>query len=127
MRRSEKNYSLVAKLLGEVMVKIEKRKDLVENAKSAEEAKRIENFIIMNKANVKAIIEAVAKNMQEVFMLAYQLKLRDAKENTKYCRQILLSDEYTNSIPDIVQKIIIANKSNADGEISVNPESKFML
>lgn len=84
------------------MVKIEKRKDLVENAKSAEEAKRIENFIIMNKANVKAIIEAVAKNMQEVFMLAYQLKLRDAKENTKYCRQILLSDEYTNSIPDIV-------------------------
>lgn len=64
----------------------------------------------MNKDIIISIMEAVSKNEQEVFVLAYHLKLRDGKYMTNYCDKILLSNEYAPNFPVLVKKIIVSNK-----------------
>ena len=63
----------------------------------------------MHKDIIISIMEAVSKNLQEVFKLSYHLKLRDGKYLTNYCDKILLSNEYAPGIPVLVKKIIVSN------------------
>ena len=40
----------------------------------------------MFKKNVKVTIEAVSKSLQEVFVLAYHLKIYDVQKGSNYCK-----------------------------------------
>ena len=64
----------------------------------------------MNQDVIISIIEAVGQKLQEVFVLAYHLKLHDGKYLTKNSDKILLSNEYAPNIPLLAKKIIASNK-----------------
>lgn len=63
----------------------------------------------MFKNNICSIIDAVSKNLQEVFVLAYHLKKYDVQMKTNNCKIILISDEFASKVPIIVKKIIQSN------------------
>jgi len=82
----------------------------------------------MFKNNIKSIVDAVSKNLQEVFVLAYHLKKNDAQMKTNNCRVILISDEFAKKIPVIVKKIIMSNHYSANRNVFTVMEGvKFNL
>lgn len=127
LRRSEKNYVGVVRILGEILEKIEKKKEFLENA-SNEDRARIQDSIQMYQQNINATIDAVSKKIQEVFIVAYQLKIYDAQKQTDNCKTILLSNEYAAKIPYTVKKIIASNIYDLNDErIIVRNGVKFTL
>lgn len=68
----------------------------------------------MYKDNIISTIQAVSRNLQEVFILAFYLKRFDTVKHKQICDLILISDEFAKSIPDIVKKIILSNKFDID-------------
>ena len=81
----------------------------------------------MNQDIIISIMDAVAKKLQEVFVLAYHLKLHDGKFLTKNSDKILLSNVYASNIPLLAKKIIASNKLIGKELFMPEQDSQFEL
>ena len=59
-------------------------------------------------------MDAIVKNPQELFVIAYQMKLLDDKNRTSYCQHIILSDDFVTTIPPIIKTIITTNNGKSN-------------
>ena len=58
---------------------------------------------------IQNVMEAVARSPQELFCIAYQMKMLDHQKSSKYCQHIFNSDEFAPTIPPVIKKIIETN------------------
>ena len=75
-------------------------------------------------------MEAINQNTQELCILAFHMKTLDFKNETNYCKYIILSDDYITTIRPDLKTIIATNngKDNVnDNWINVDKEQSFKL
>lgn len=92
-------------MFDDILTRVDDYEQFYEKAPNEDEKTLIRESIEMHKNNIKSIMEAMAKNLQELCILASEMKMIDylSKPNKNTCEHIILSDEFVTNIPSVIK------------------------